>query len=197
MTMTISAGTRLGPYEVVSLVGAGGMGEVYRAKDTRLGREVAVKVLPRSFATDPDRLRRFEQEARAAGMLNHPNILAVHDIGTHEGAPYVVSELLEGQTLRARIDGSPIPPRKAIEIAVQFARGLAAAHDKGIVHRDLKPDNVFITRDGRVKILDFGLAKIAPPVNAVAETAMLAETAPMRPGVHTETGMILGTSTYM
>ncbi|CAN5830238.1 hypothetical protein BH18ACI5_BH18ACI5_19470 [soil metagenome] len=159
MTTTMTPGTRLGPYEVVSLIGAGGMGEVYRAKDTRLARDVAVKVLPHSFATDPDRLRRFEQEARSAGMLNHPNILAVYDIGTHDGAPYVVSELLEGQTLRARIDGSPMPSRKAIEIASQFARGLAAAHDKGIVHRDLKPDNVFITREGRVKILDFGLSE--------------------------------------
>jgi serine/threonine protein kinase/Tol biopolymer transport system component len=191
-------GTRLGPYEVVSLIGAGGMGEVYRAKDTRLARDVAVKVLPHSFATDPDRLRRFEQEARAAGMLNHPNILAVYDIGTHEGAPYVVSELLEGQTLRARIDGSPMPSRKAIEIASQFARGLAAAHDKGIVHRDLKPDNVFITREGRVKILDFGLAKVAQAAPASAETAMLAATAPLPAGsVNTEAGMILGTASYM
>ena len=197
-TSAIAPGAKLGPYEVVALIGAGGMGEVYRAKDTRLGRDVAVKVLPRSFATDPDRLRRFEQEARAAGMLNHPNILAVHDIGTHEGAPYVVSELLEGQTLRERIDGSPMPPRKASDIAAQFARGLAAAHDKGIVHRDLKPDNVFITRDGRVKILDFGLAKIAPVVSPVAETAMLAETAPLKVGTpHTEVGMVLGTASYM
>ena len=197
-TTTIAAGSKLGPYEVVALIGAGGMGEVYRAKDTRLGRDVAVKVLPRSFATDPDRLRRFEQEARAAGMLNHPNILAVHDIGTHNGAPYVVSELLEGQTLRERIDGSPMPPRKASDIAAQFARGLGAAHDKGIVHRDLKPDNVFITRDGRVKILDFGLAKIAPVISHVAETAMLAETAPVAVGVpQTEVGMVLGTASYM
>ncbi len=197
-TTTITAGSKLGPYEVVALIGAGGMGEVYRAKDTRLGRDVAVKVLPRSFATDPDRLRRFEQEARAAGMLNHPNILAVHDIGTHNGAPYVVSELLEGQTLRERIDGSPMPPRKASDIAAQFARGLGAAHDKGIVHRDLKPDNVFITRDGRVKILDFGLAKIAPVISHVAETAMLAETAPVAVDVpHTEVGMVLGTASYM
>ena len=194
----MTTGTRLGPYEVVSLIGAGGMGEVYRAKDTRLARDVAVKVLPRSFATDPDRLRRFEQEARAAGMLNHPNILAVYDIGTHDGSPYVVSELLEGQTLRARIDGSPMPPRKAVEIASQFARGLAAAHDKGIVHRDLKPDNVFITREGRVKILDFGLAKVAHGAAASAETAMLAATGPLpSSAANTEAGMILGTASYM
>ncbi|MBA3639863.1 MAG: serine/threonine-protein kinase [Acidobacteriota bacterium] len=195
---TIAAGTKLGPYEVLSLLGAGGMGEVYRAKDTRLGRDVAVKVLPRSFASDPDRLRRFEQEARATGMLNHPNILAVHDIGTHDGAPYVVSELLEGQTLRQRIDGAPMPARKATELAAQFARGLAAAHDKGIVHRDLKPDNLFVTREGRIKILDFGLAKVAPPALATAETAMLAETAPVAMGSPgTEAGMILGTASYM
>ena len=159
--LSLAAGVRLGPYEVVGSIGAGGMGEVYRAKDTRLSRDVAVKVLPPSFADDPDRLRRFEQEARATGMLNHPNILAVYDIGSHNGAPYVVSELLEGETLRARIDGTPLPPRKAIDYATQIARGLAAAHDKGIVHRDLKPENIFVTREGRVKILDFGLAKVA------------------------------------
>jgi len=198
MTMTVAPGTRLGPYEVVSLIGAGGMGEVYRAKDTRLQRDVAVKVLPVSFAAEPDRHRRFEQEARAAGMLNHPNILAVHDIGTHEGAPYVVSELLEGQTLRQRIDGSPMPPRKAIELAAQIARGLAAAHEKGIVHRDLKPDNLFVTREGRVKILDFGLAKVAAPALATAGTAMLAETVAAAVGVpNTEAGMVLGTASYM
>ncbi len=198
MITTIAAGTMFGPYEVVSLLGAGGMGEVYRAKDTRLGRDVAVKVLPHTFASDPDRLRRFEQEARAAGMLNHPNILAVYDIGVHAGAPYVVSELLEGQTLRQRIDGSPMPPRKAVEIAAQFARGLAAAHDKGIVHRDLKPDNVFVTREGRVKILDFGLAKVAHRASAMGVTAMLAETAPLVvDNPQTEAGMILGTASYM
>jgi Tol biopolymer transport system component len=172
------------------------MGEVYRARDTRLARDVAVKVLPRSFTADPERLRRFEQEARSAGMLNHPNILAVYDIGTHDGAPYVVSELLEGQTLRQRIDGTPVPPRKAIEFAAQFARGLAAAHDKGIVHRDLKPDNLFVTREGRVKILDFGLAKMAQPALTGAETAMMAETAPVAVP-NTEAGMVLGTASYM
>src|SRR5712691_7060102 len=154
--MTLSAGTRLGPYEVLSPLGAGGMGEVYRAKDPRLGREVAIKVLPASFSQDPDRLRRFEQEAKAAGLLNHPNITAVYDIGSHEGAPYVVSELLEGETLRAAIAGGAFTPRRAIGHALQIAQGLAAAHEKGIVHRDLKPENIIVTSDGRVKILDFG-----------------------------------------
>src|SRR6266542_5927119 len=153
--MTIAPGSRLGPYEVVALIGAGGMGEVYRAKDSRLGRDVAIKVLPASFSADPDRLRRFEQEARAAGILNHPNITAVHDIGTHDGAPYVVTELLEGETLRGALSGGRLSPRKAIDYALQIAHGLSAAHEKGIVHRDLKPENLFVTRDGRVKILDF------------------------------------------
>src|ERR1019366_2984523 len=141
-------------------LGVGGMGEVYRAKDPRLGRDVAIKVLPASFSADADRLRRFEQEARAAGILNHPNITAVHDIGTHEGAPYVVQELLEGETLRSALAGGKLSPRKAVDYALQIAHGLAAAHEKGILHRDLKPENLFVTRDGRVKILDFGLAKL-------------------------------------
>src|SRR6476469_6910107 len=153
--MPLSAGTRLGPYEILAPIGAGGMGEVYRARDERLGRDVAIKVLPASFSTDPDRLRRFEQEARAAGLLNHPNITSVFDIGSHDGAPYVVTELLEGETLRAALAGGRLSARKAIDHAVQLAQGLAAAHEKGIVHRDLKPENVFVTRDGRVKILDF------------------------------------------
>src|SRR6266852_7783261 len=152
--MTISPGTRLGPYEILAPIGAGGMGEVYRAKDERLKREVAIKVLPASFSQDADRLRRFEQEAEAAGGLNHPNITAVHDIGTANGAPYIVTELLEGETVRSRLSTGPIPVRKAIDYAVQVAKGLAAAHEKGIVHRDLKPENLFLTKDGRVKILD-------------------------------------------
>src|SRR5712692_10091472 len=135
------------------------MGEVYRARDTRLGRDVAVKVLPSTFSADADRLHRFEQEACAAGALNHPNILVVHDIGTHEGSPYVVSELLEGETLRKRMSGVALAQRRVLDYALQAAHGLAAAHEKGIVHRDLKPDNIFITKDGRVKILDFGWAK--------------------------------------
>src|SRR5712691_12477297 len=148
--MTLSPGTRLGPYEILSPLGAGGMGEVYRARDTRLGRDVAIKVLPASFSADADRLRRFEQEARAAGVLNHPNITAVYDIGTHENAPYVVQELLEGETLREALSGGKLSQRKAIDYALQIAHGLAAAHEKGIVHRDLKPENLFVINDGRV-----------------------------------------------
>jgi serine/threonine protein kinase len=158
--MRLAAGTRLGPYEILSALGAGGMGEVYRAKDLRLNREIAIKVLPAAFSNDSERLRRFEQEAQAAGALNHPNILAVYDVGTHDGMFYVVSELLEGETLRNRLAESPIPARKAIDYAIQIARGLAAAHAKQIVHRDLKPENLFVTKDGQMKILDFGLAKM-------------------------------------
>ena len=158
--MALSPGTRLGPYEILAPIGAGGMGEVYRARDARLERDVAVKVLPASFSQDADRLRRFEQEAQAAGALNHPNITAVYDLGSHDGAPYIVTELLEGETLRGRLSGGALPVRKAIDYAIQIAKGLAAAHEKGIVHRDLKPENLFVTNDGRVKILDFGLAKL-------------------------------------
>jgi eukaryotic-like serine/threonine-protein kinase len=158
--MTLTARTKLGPYEIQSSLGAGGMGEVYRARDTRLNRDVAIKVLPASFAADADRLQRFAQESRAAAALNHPNILSIFDVGTEGGTPYVVSELLEGETLRERLHTGPLSStRKAIEYAQQIARGLAAAHEKGIVHRDLKPENIFITHDGRAKILDFGLAK--------------------------------------
>ena len=166
------------------------MGEVYRARDPRLGREVAIKVLPASFSSDPDRLRRFEQEARAAGILNHPNITAVHDVGSEEGAPYVVSELLEGETLRSRLAGGAFSPRKALGHALQIAHGLAAAHEKGIVHRDLKPENIFVTRDGRVKILDFGLAKLTQPENAVSPQSEL-------PTVGSQPGVALGTLGYM
>ncbi|HEV8230852.1 MAG TPA: protein kinase [Thermoanaerobaculia bacterium] len=191
--MTLAAGSRLGPYEIVSALGAGGMGEVYRAKDPRLGRDVAVKVLPASFSDDADRLRRFEQEARAAGLLNHPNITAVYDIGSHDGAPYVVSELLEGETLRAELAGDRLSPRKAIDYAIQLAHGLAAAHEKGIVHRDLKPENVFVTKDGRVKILDFGLAKLthAEEGSSAGQTNLPTGTAGTEPGV------VLGTMGYM
>jgi eukaryotic-like serine/threonine-protein kinase len=159
-------GQQIGSYQILSLLGAGGMGAVYRARDTRLRREVAIKVLPSAFAGDPDRLRRFEQEARAAGQLNHPNILAIYDVGTHQGSPYIVCERLEGETLRDRLKGAPLPQRKAVEVAVQVTRGLAAAHEKGIVHRDLKPENLFLTSDGRLKILDFGLAKLTRPQSA-------------------------------
>ena len=153
----------IGPYEIVGWLGAGGMGEVYRARDPRLGREVAIKLIPETFATDAGRLHRFEQEARAAGQLNHPNMLAVYDVGIHAGAPYIVSELLDGESLRSRLQADALPPRKAIDYARQTAAGLAAAHEHGIVHRDVKPDNLFITNDGRIKILDFGIAKLHAP----------------------------------
>ncbi|MGA2697685.1 MAG: protein kinase, partial [Terriglobales bacterium] len=153
--MSLTAGTKIDPYEIIVPLGAGGMGEVYRARDARLGRDVALKILTESFANDPDRLHRFEVEARAVAGLNHPNILAVFDVGRYNGMPFLVSELLEGESLRALLDRGPLPQRKAIEYGVQIAHGLAAAHEKGIVHRDLKPENIFVTPDGRVKILDF------------------------------------------
>src|SRR6266508_63083 len=189
--MTLSAGSRLGPYEILAPIGAGGMGEVYRARDERLKRDVAIKVLPVSLSADPDRLRRFEQEAQAAGVLNHPNITAVYDVGTHDGAPYVVQELLEGETLRASLAGGKLAQRKAIDYALQIAHGLAAAHEKGIVHRDLKPENLFVTNDGRVKILDFGLAKLTQP-----EAQGQATNLPTATG-GTEPGVVLGTLGYM
>src|SRR5216683_1690798 len=160
--MALTSGTMLGPYEILSLLGAGGMGEVYRARDARLDRIVAIKVLPASFSADHDRMQRFAQEARAAAALNHPNILSIFDIGDDHGSPYVVSELLEGETLRERLRSGALSSRKAIDYGLQVARGLAAAHERGITHRDLKPENLFVTNDGRVKILDFGLAKLRP-----------------------------------
>ena len=175
--MAVTSGTKLGPFEILVPIGAGGMGEVYRARDTRLGREVAIKVLPESLANDSDRLRRFEQEARTIAALNHPNILGIYDIGTHDGAPFLVSEFLEGQTLREKLDAGPLPVRRAIEYALGIVQGLAAAHEKGIVHRDLKPENVFITRDGRVKVLDFGLAKLLRPEESHDTVATLASPA--------------------
>jgi serine/threonine protein kinase len=186
--MALLAGTRLGCYEIVSQIGAGGMGEVYRARDLNLDRDVAVKVLL-NLSTDLQRLRRFEQEARAAGSINHPNILAVYHMGTYEGAPYLVSELLEGETLRQVIKRAPLPLRKVIDYGVQIANGLQAAHEKGIVHRDLKPENVFLTRDGRIKILDFGLAKLTQP--EVSERGALTMTSVTEPGV------VMGTVGYM
>ncbi len=187
--MPLAAGTRLGPYEVIAPVGEGGMGEVYRARDSRLGRDVAIKVLAAAVSDAPDRLRRFEQEARAASALNHPNVLVVHDIGQHEGAPYVVSELLDGATLREQLTGAPLPASKVAGYGVEIARGLAAAHDRGIVHRDIKPENLFITRDGRVKILDFGVAKVLQ-----ADTDLPADT---RTFEGTEAGIVIGTVGYM
>ncbi|MEK7315575.1 MAG: serine/threonine-protein kinase, partial [Candidatus Eisenbacteria bacterium] len=155
--MPLTPGSKLGPYEVLAPLGAGGMGEVYRGRDSRLGRDVALKIIPRESSLDAERIRRFEQEARAAGTLSHPNVCAVYDLGTHEGSPFVVMELLEGETLRQILQGGAVPLRKTIAYIAQAAEGLAAAHAKGIVHRDLKPENLFVTRDGRVKVLDFGL----------------------------------------
>ena len=189
--MTVRVGTRLGPYEIAAPVGAGGMGEVFRARDDRLGRDVAIKVLPAGLASDPERLRRFEQEARAVAALNHPNILAIYDVGAAEGAPYIVTELLEGSSLLDRLGTGRLPVRRAVEVATEIAEGLAAAHDKGIVHRDIKPANVFLTSDGHVKILDFGVAKLAPR-RALAELAS-ATTAVEA----TEAGTVLGTMGYM
>jgi len=188
--MAFASETQLGPYKIIALIGAGGMGEVYRARDTRLLRDVALKVLPASFTTDPDRLRRFEQEARAVAALNHPNIVSIHDVGNVDGVHFIVSELLEGETLRQRITAAGIPARKAIDLALQLANGLAAAHEQGIVHRDLKPENIFITRSGRLKILDFGLAKLRRP-REMAETIDGASVA------HTTIGQVLGTAGYM
>jgi Tol biopolymer transport system component len=188
--MSLTSGTKLGPYEIVAPLGAGGMGEVYRARDSRLKREVAIKVLPQAFSLDADRLRRFEQEALATAALNHPNILAVFDLGTTGGSPYVVSELLEGETLRDRLRGGAIAVRKTLEYALQIAHGLAAAHEKGIIHRDLKPENLFVTKDGRVKILDFGLAKLTQPESG-DHTSLPTMTHA------TEAGVVLGTAGYM
>src|SRR5216683_7048885 len=189
--MAVVAGQKIGPYEVAGQIGAGGMGEVYKARDPRLGRDVAIKVLPAIFSSDPDRLQRFAQEARAAAALNHPNILAIFDIGEDKGAPYVVSELLEGETLRERLRSGALSTRKAIDFALQIAHGLAAAHEKGIVHRDLKPENLFITHDNRVKILDFGLAKLTRP-----EEHSSAGDAPTMQ-VATDPGVVMGTVGYM
>ncbi len=186
--MPLQQNAMLGPYQIIGTIGEGGMGVVYRARDTRLGRDVAVKVLTQVAFSDRERLLRFEQEARATGMLNHPNLLTVYDVGRDsEGNPFLVTELLEGETLRSRLDRGPLSPRKAVDAALQMAQGLAAAHEKGIVHRDLKPDNIFLTRDGRLKILDFGIAKLtnARPDGPTFEMAA------------TEPGMVLGTVGYM
>jgi eukaryotic-like serine/threonine-protein kinase len=191
--MPLVSGTKLGPYEVLAPLGAGGMGEVYRARDTRLGRDVALKVLPQMFAAEPSRLHRFEQEARAVAAINDPNILAVFDIGQHNSSPFLVSELLEGESLRDALDRGALPQRKTIDFGVQIAQGLAAAHEKGIVHRDLKPENVFVTKDGRVKILDFGLAKVAQTTSR----ATVASDGTTLTSSHTAAGEVMGTASYM
>ncbi|MGH9486333.1 MAG: protein kinase domain-containing protein [Terriglobales bacterium] len=190
--MALAPGIRLGPYEITAALGAGGMGEVYRARDPRLGREVAIKILPAAMAQDARALQRMEQEARSVAALNHPNLLSVYDVGrTDDGRPYLVTELLEGESLRARLRSGALGTRKTVDLGVQIARGLAAAHDKGIVHRDLKPENIFLTNDGRAKILDFGLAKLAAVVSGEEVTAAGPAAAATAPG------MVLGTIGYM
>src|SRR3974390_653085 len=187
--MSLTAGTLLGQYEIRSPLGAGGMGEGYRAHDKRLDRDVAIKVLPDYLTSDPERLRRFEQEARATAALSHPNILVVYEMDTHGSVSYLVEALLEGETLRDRLGRGPVPLRKAIDYGVQIAHGLAAAHDKGIVHRDRKPETLFVAKDGRVKILDFGLARLTQPKDTSGFEATQA--------LGTEPGMVMGTAGYM
>src|SRR5215471_3194574 len=188
----LTPNSTIGQYKIVSKIGQGGMGEVWRARDPRLGRDVAIKFLPANFATYADRLNRFEQEARATSALNHPNILTVYDIGTHHDSPYIVAELLEGEELRDRLALGPIPIRKAIDYAQQIVSGLCAAHERGIVHRDLKPENLFITKDERVKILDFGIAKLSTPTSSNPD---ISEDATRK--VLTNPGMVIGTVGYM
>jgi hypothetical protein len=190
--MSLSAGSQLGPYHILGPLGAGGMGEVYRAHDARLQREVAIKILPASLAADPASLARFEREAQAVAALSHPNILSIHDAGQVGGVAYAVAELLEGRNLREVLSEGALPPRKALDIALQITHGLAAAHDRGIVHRDLKPENVFVTADGRVKILDFGLAQMEAAVADSQHT-----TVAFAPAPGTTPGMVVGTVGYM
>src|SRR6267142_3417971 len=188
--MALTSGSQLGPYEIQSPLGAGGMGEVYSATQNSLGRQVAIKVLASASALDPERLRRFEQEARAASALNHPNIISIYDVGRDKSTSYIAMELVDGKTLRALLEAGPLGIKKALQIATQIADGLAKAHAAGIVHRDLKPENVMVSRDGFVKILDFGLAKLLPALDNSSET-MTAVT----PGTHP--GMVMGTAGYM
>ena len=188
--MALAAGTKLGPYEIIAPLGAGGMGEVFRGRDSRLGREVAIKILPAELSTNPDRLRRFEQEAHSASSLNHPNIITIYDIGSFESRSYIAMELVDGKTLREMLHAGPLPVRKAVQIAAQFAEGLAKAHDAGIVHRDLKPENIMITKDGYVKILDFGLAKLFQPAGTDQNSALPTS-------AQTDAGLVLGTVGYM
>jgi Tol biopolymer transport system component/predicted Ser/Thr protein kinase len=189
--MVLAAGVRVGPYEVISPLGAGGMGEVYRARDARLGREVAIKVLPAEISVDRDRLKRFEKEARSASSLNHPNIVTIYDIGQADAVSYIAMELVEGKTLRELLLAGPLPIKKLLQIAAQVADGLAKAHEALIVHRDLKPENVMVTGDGRVKILDFGLAKVTQPDSDSAASDLLTVTR------GTEPGIVMGTVGYM
>ena len=189
--MPLSPGSRLGPYEILSPLGAGGMGEVYRARDKKLDRDVAIKVLPAQLTSDPEALARFEREAKAVAALSHPNILSIFDFGMSEGVEYAVTELLEGETLRGKLDSGPIPQNHAIDYALQTAKGLSAAHEKGVIHRDLKPENLFLTKDGHVKILDFGLAKKVGTAASGQDTS-----APTVSG-HTEPGTVMGTVGYM
>src|SRR5581483_3789911 len=189
--MALAAGSRLDSYEILSPLGAGGMGEVYRARDAALKRDVAIKVLPPNWSRDPERLHRFELEAQATAALSHPNIVSIFHVGQHDGCPYIVTELLQGETLRDRLRRGPMRPRQACDCAIDMARGLAAAHDAGIVHRDFKPENLFLTKDGRLKILDFGLAKLTQP-----EPAGAGDTTAAIPQ-HTEPGHVFGTVGYM
>src|ERR1700736_2635943 len=184
----LTAGTKLGPYEIIAPLGAGGMGEVYRARDTHLGRTVAIKILPAAFSADQDRLRRFQEEARSASALNHPNIITIHDLGQEGSTHYIAMELVEGKTLRELLVSGPLPMRKAIEIAAQVAEGLTKAHEAGIAHRDLKPENLMISHDGLVKILDFGLAKLGSPSGEGPDVCTTS---------HTPAGLVLGTVGYM
>jgi eukaryotic-like serine/threonine-protein kinase len=186
--MPLAPGTHLGPYEITGSLGSGGMGDVYRARDTRLNRDVAIKILPAAFSDDAQCLDRFEREARILSTLNHPNLLSIYDVGSQNSIHYLVSELLDGEMLRHRIQEGKIPGRKALDYAVQIAKGLAAAHEKGVVHRDLKPENIFVTADGRIKILDFGLAKQNVPGDS--------ENTASRDSL-TEQGTVMGTVGYM
>ena len=187
--MTLSSGARLGPFEILAPLGAGGMGEVYRARDSRLGREVAVKVLSSEFSTDPDRRRRFEQEARSASALNHPNIITIHEIGSSGPTVYIAMELVEGGTLRDLLSTGPVTAKRLFDLAFQIADAVAKAHAAGIVHRDLKPENVMISRDGAVKVLDFGLAKLLKPLAEQSSNLVTAQ--------ETNAGSVLGTVGYM
>src|SRR5215469_2602233 len=194
--MRLTRGTQLGHYEVLSTIGSGGMAEVYRARDTRLGRDIALKVVNEALAADPELVQRFEQEARLAGSLNHPNLVAVYDFGVHEGAPYLITELLKGESLRQRLSRGRIPPDTALVWGAELAQGLAAAHARGIVHRDVKPDNVFVTTDGHAKLLDFGIAKLTEASKVEGPHGLLDDTVTPA-SIPTRTGAILGTPAYM